>query len=164
MRPVFVVLLVLVVVSGVLLAQELARNDAIPECTPQQAVVMLRLLDAAGVTPQLALLKADEEDNPTDFSFYLFDGYMKAWRDYDEDFKLRLPNCALALRFESAFYRLAGTQAYWYGANMLIETNTGTDSDDFLRFEEEVPGIRESAVEAFDTVMAELAALAGEAE
>lgn len=163
MRHVTAVLIMLMILSGVLLAQSLSGNEAIPECTPQQADTMVRILDAAGVTPQLALMVEDEERNPTDFSFYLFDGFLKALRDYEEDFKSRLPQCALALRFESSLYRLIAAKGYWYGANMLIESDTGTEADDFLRFEEEVPGILESAAEEFDTIFAELTALAGEA-
>lgn len=152
---------VLLLVSGVLLAQSIAGNDAIPECTPEQAVSMIRLLDAAGVTGQIEDTR-EREPNMAGASFFLFDGYLKAWRDYDEDFKARLPNCALALRFESALYRFLGTQAYWRGANMLNEEDD--DTHDFLRLEEEVPGILESATEEFDMIWQELEALAGEAE
>lgn len=159
MRYVFAVL-VLAILSGVLLAQSINRNEALPECTPQQAKLMVAILDAAGVTPQIEQVREDEERRLD--STNLFDGYLKALRDYDEDFKSRLPACSLALRYESALYRLLAANGYWYGANMLYEEDE--DSHDFLRLEEEVPGILESAVEEFDTIFAELTTLAEEAE
>lgn len=160
MRYIFVLLAGLVLLSGVLLAQSITGNEALPECTPSQADSMVRILAAAGVTPQLENVR-EEEDSSTLFAMPLFDGYMKVLRDYDEDFKSRLPDCALAVRFESALYRLAAAKGYWYGAAMAIEA--GADDDDFLRLEE-IPLIVDSATEEVDTLLSELVALAEDAE
>lgn len=155
-RRLFAVIL-LAVLAGFTLAQSINHNEAIPECTPEQAYQAVIFMDLI-VNTELGIIR--EQEQRSDYPFYQFDNYMKIWRNYDDDYRQRMPQCALVLRFESALYRLVGSQAFLNGANMMIEE---TGKDDFLRLRE-VPPIVESAVEEFDTVFQELTALAEQAE
>lgn len=155
MRYLFVVLAVLVLLSGVLLAQSLSGNDEIPACTPEEAAQTIGFMEAGGITGQLERMAKDTSD----ITAKKLDDYMWIWRNF-EDIRLRIPNCALAQRFSTSFQRMIASNGFFLGSLGLIEAGEGS----YMHRTDEVGEVLSAAAKEMDEYLVQLNELAALAE
>lgn len=158
MRFIFVLLTVLVIMSGVLLAQSLSGNDAIPACTPEDAQKILDLIAGSEIGSQYELI---EQRTPAQIEFKFTD-YLIISREF-ERMRLQFPDCALAARFAIHYQQILNFNGFLLGSQGMIKWKVPDIIFENAGYEELEELISEAEKQAADT-LGQIVELAEEAD